>query len=70
MRDAISQLGDLANEWASCNHVPEVDWARMRSLDFQELLSRRNTLVKRLDYLACVQCEEFEQHVCLPILSF
>jgi antiviral helicase SKI2 len=69
MRDVISQLGDLANEWASCDHVPEVDWARTRSLDFQELLSRRNMLVERLDCLACVHCEEFEQHVCLPMLS-
>jgi antiviral helicase SKI2 len=68
MQDAISQLGDLASEWASCNHVPEVDWARVRLFDFQELLSRRSTLVERLDGLACVLCEEFEQHVCLPML--
>ncbi|KAH9982737.1 antiviral helicase [Lactifluus volemus] len=62
MQDAISQLGDLASEWASCNHVPEVDWARVRLFDFQELLSRRSTLVERLDGIACILCEEFEQH--------
>ncbi|KAI0257289.1 antiviral helicase [Lactifluus subvellereus] len=62
MLDVISQLGDLASEWTSYNRVPEVDWARMRLFDFQELLSRRNTLVQRLDSLACVLCKEFEQH--------
>jgi hypothetical protein len=70
MLDVISQLGDLAGEWAGYNRVPEVDWARTRLFDFQELLSRRNTLVKRLDSLACVLCEDFEHHVCLPVLSF
>jgi len=67
MMDAIAQLGVLANEWDNNNHVPEVDWARMHSLDFQELLNRRNTLVKRLEGLACVLCNEFEPHVCFAI---
>jgi antiviral helicase SKI2 len=70
MLDVISQLGDLVSEWTSYNRVPEVDWARMRLFDFQELLSRRNTLVQRLDSLACVLCKEFEQHVCPPMFSF
>jgi antiviral helicase SKI2 len=64
MNDAIAQLGDLANEWAKNNHVPEVDWARVRSLEFQELLNKRNTLFRRLESSACVLCEEFDQHVC------
>jgi antiviral helicase SKI2 len=59
MMDAAAQLGVLANEWDNNNHVPEVDWARMHSLDFQEHLNRRNTLVKRLEGLSCVLCEEF-----------
>ncbi len=69
MNDAIAQLGDLANEWVKNNHVPEVDWARVRSFEFQELLNRRNTLVKRLEGSACVLCQEFERHVC-PSTSF
>jgi len=64
MNNAIAQLGDLTNEWARNNHVPEVGWARMRALEFQELLSRRNTLVKRLEGSACALCKDFEPHVC------
>jgi len=62
MLDAAAQLKVLANEWDNNNHVPEVDWARMHSLDFQEHLNRRNTLVKRLEGLACVLCKDFESH--------
>ncbi|KAI0304630.1 antiviral helicase [Russula brevipes] len=62
MNDVVAQLGALANEWANNNHIPEVDWARMRLLEFQDLLSRRNTLVKRVEGSACVLCEEFEPH--------
>jgi len=68
MNDAIAQLGDLTNEWAKNDHVPEMDWARVRSFEFQELLNRRNTLVKRLEGSACVLCKEFDQHVCPSVL--
>jgi len=68
MNDVVAQLGALANEWANNNHIPEVDWARMRLLEFQDLLSRRNTLVKRVEGSACVLCEEFEPHVCSTTL--
>jgi antiviral helicase SKI2 len=63
MTNAITQLGDLVNEWVDNNHVPEVDWARIRSIDFQELLNKRNTCLKRIEGLGCVLCEEFEPHV-------
>ena|SRR6267154_3221432 len=66
MNDTIAQLGVLANEWANINHVPEVDWTRIRSLEFQDRLTRRNTRLKRLEGPACVLCKEFEPHVCLP----
>ncbi|KAI0308064.1 antiviral helicase [Multifurca ochricompacta] len=62
MQDGITQLGELAKEWANGDHIPEVYWARMRSFDFQELLNRRNTLVKRLEGLTCVSCNNFEEH--------
>lgn len=61
-QEAIAQLENLANEWASSNYIPEVDWARVRSFDFQELLSQRNSLAKRLEGISCVLCEHFEQH--------
>ncbi|KAH9178867.1 antiviral helicase [Lactarius sanguifluus] len=61
-QEAIAQVENLANEWASSNYIPEVDWARVRSFDFQELLSQRNSLSKRLEGISCVLCEHFEQH--------
>ncbi|KAI9444948.1 antiviral helicase [Lactarius indigo] len=61
-QEAVAQLENLANEWASSNHIPEVDWARVRSFDFQELLSQRNSLAKRLEGISCILCEGFEQH--------
>ncbi|KAI0004078.1 antiviral helicase [Russula compacta] len=62
MNDAVAQLGALVNEWANNDHVPEVDWARVRSFEFQDLLNRRNTLFKSLEGLTCILCEEFESH--------
>ena len=64
MNDAIAQVRVLTNEWVNNNHVPEVDWTRIRSFDFQERLNRRNTRLKRLEGSACVLCKEFEPHVC------
>ncbi|KAN0134981.1 DSHCT (NUC185) domain containing protein [Lactarius tabidus] len=60
--EAASQLEILAKEWANSGHIPEVDWARMRVFEFQELLSRRVSLAKGLEGLSCVLCEKFEQH--------
>jgi len=62
MDGAITQLEVIANEWANNNHVPEVDLTRMRSIDVQELLNRRNTCLKRREGLGCVLCKEFEPH--------
>ena len=64
MNDTIAQLGVLTNEWANNNHVPEVDWPRIRLFDFQEQLNKRNTRLRRLEGSACVLCKEFETHVC------
>jgi hypothetical protein len=41
----------------------------VRSIEFQELLTRRNTLAKRLEGPACVLCKEFGPHVGLSMPS-
>jgi hypothetical protein len=64
MDDTIAQLGVLTNEWVNNGHVPEVDWTRIRSFDFQDRLHKRNARLKRLEGSACVLCKEFEPHVC------
>lgn len=63
MRDAISSLSEIATEWTANKFVPEVDWARIRTLDFQELLQARTTLFKRLEGRECALCADFLDHV-------
>ncbi|KAI0068005.1 antiviral helicase [Artomyces pyxidatus] len=62
MTDAILSLTGLIEEWVTAGEVPENDWARIRSFDFQELLHNRDQLVKRLDPVACTLCEDFDHH--------
>jgi antiviral helicase SKI2 len=64
MNDTIAQVGVLVNEWDNNSQVPEVDWTRIRSFEFQDRLNKRNTRLKRLEGSACVLCKEFEAHVC------
>jgi antiviral helicase SKI2 len=63
MNETISLLEAVASDWISSGHIPEVDWSRMKSLEFQEALASRNKLVKQLDSYACVLCENFDDHV-------
>ncbi|KAJ7750230.1 antiviral helicase [Mycena metata] len=62
MREALALLQGIANEWSTSTAIPEVDWARMRALDFQDTLRSRNTLVKRLENRACLLCSNFDEH--------
>lgn len=63
MRDVIRSLAGAIEDWTLAGHIPEIDWARMRSLDFQEVLRARNELTKRLVTHAAVLCSDFESHV-------
>ncbi|KII94033.1 hypothetical protein PLICRDRAFT_171718 [Plicaturopsis crispa FD-325 SS-3] len=65
MREAIGSLNDLTKEWATSETIPEVDWSKMRSLDFQEILRTRNALAKRLEGHACTLCGDFDHHYSL-----
>lgn len=65
MQDAVKSLSALAEEWITAGAVPEVDWARMRSLDFQEVLRARNELARGLDKYGCMLCSDFGHHVSL-----
>lgn len=68
MREAIAALDVLVKEWVSAGHIPEVEWTRIRSLDFQEALRARNQYNEKLPSKACRLCEHFDQHVCLVML--
>lgn len=71
MNEVVEQLNDIAQEW--CNDptptVPEVDWSKMKQLEFQENLRSRNSLEKRLEGKGCILCKEFQDHVCALSLS-
>lgn len=43
--------------------LPEVEWTRIRQLNFQELIRQRAVLMGRLAKLGCVLCEDFDEHV-------
>ncbi|KAI0035130.1 antiviral helicase [Vararia minispora EC-137] len=62
MTEAILSLDALTREWSTSGAVPEHDWGRMRSLDFQELVYNRNQLAKRVENTACTLCGDFEHH--------
>lgn len=63
MSDLIATLAGLVHEWSAVETIPEVDWARMRTLEFQEALRSRDALVERLVQKACVMCGDFDEHV-------
>ncbi|KAF9556418.1 antiviral helicase [Agrocybe pediades] len=62
MREAVTSLSVIVEEWSEVGSIPEVDWSRMRSLEFQEILRSRDSLAKNLEGSQCVQCPEFENH--------
>ncbi|GJE86219.1 antiviral helicase [Phanerochaete sordida] len=60
-RDTL--LGVLHDWIAAGAGVPEVDWAaRLRALEFQEMVRARAELVRRLPGYACRACPDFEHH--------
>ncbi|KAI5124130.1 hypothetical protein M0805_000941 [Coniferiporia weirii] len=62
MNAAVSVLNEVVKDWAAAGHIPEVEWNRMRALEFQEALGTRNELAKRLPSFACLLCGSFKDH--------
>ncbi|KAI0639904.1 antiviral helicase [Trametes polyzona] len=62
MNDAMRSLQQVLAEWLRAGSIPEVDWVKLKSLEFQELLRKRNELVPRLDRYTCVSCPSFDDH--------
>lgn len=63
MRDGIASLQNLVQEWLDVGSIAENDWAKMRALDFQEILRSREGLVQKLSTRACTLCTDFPHHV-------
>ncbi|KAJ3769464.1 antiviral helicase [Lentinula raphanica] len=62
MREAIVALQEIVEEWCNTSHIPEIDWNRMRMLEFQEILLSRNNLLTRLKTKDCPSCADFDAH--------
>ncbi|KAG6851342.1 hypothetical protein H0H93_005740 [Arthromyces matolae] len=62
MNEAIGALQALVDEWQPIGEIPENDWGRMRSLDFQELLQTRNSIIKKIRKRSCILCSDFTTH--------
>lgn len=67
LKDGLSSLQQLYHEWKELPHPPEVEWPKMRSLDFQEALRAHEALVKKTDTFACVHDPDFENKVRLIV---
>lgn len=70
MRETIELLEECVRSWvvdsekeASDRKIPEVDWRKMRSLDFQEILQSRGVLEKINNGRSCLLCPDFDIHV-------
>lgn len=63
MNAAVQSLQGVLNEWLQGGSIPEAAWGKTRRLEFQDLLRRRDELIRRLDKFACTSCPNFEEHV-------
>lgn len=63
MRGAIAALSKILQECLGIGStIPEVDWSKIRSLDFQETLQRRNTILEQNSDRQCARCPDFITH--------
>ncbi|GJJ09981.1 hypothetical protein Clacol_004206 [Clathrus columnatus] len=62
MNEVILQLNEIVHEWISegLDRVPEVDWGRIRQLEFQDVVRKRENLADGLANMACLTCPNFE----------
>lgn len=70
MRAAVKLLGEVVQSWivdsekgGSDRGVPEVDWRKMKSFEFQETLQSRGVLEKKNLGRSCLLCPDFDIHV-------
>lgn len=72
MKEVVASLADIARGWtpseSNGSGIEENDWSRSSSLDIQDATYRRNALIDRLARRACIECEQFDDHVSLHLL--
>lgn len=63
MENVVQNLQGLAHSWISKGSVPEVDWSKVKTLEFQETLKSRQSFAARLEGKICLSCPDFDEHV-------
>lgn len=69
LESTVRLLSAILGHWLADQKIPEVDWNKVRSLEFQENLRARDELSKKLPEFTCTQCLDFEEHVSSIILG-
>jgi antiviral helicase SKI2 len=70
IESTLSALQGMYESLKSGESIPEVEWTRMRQLDFQEALKARNSLADRLKSMSCQLCADFAEHVSRILSAF
>lgn len=72
MRTTVELLEEVVRSWvrdseedSTGRKIPEVDWRKMKSLNFQEALQSRGALEERNRNRSCLLCPDFDLHVSL-----
>lgn len=65
MKAAVASLQHVLDEWIASGTIPEVDWKdRVRTLEFQDMVRSRDSILKRIPTYKCTECPDFIEHVC------
>ncbi|WVQ84888.1 hypothetical protein IAT38_007051 [Cryptococcus sp. DSM 104549] len=62
IEQTLQGLTVLHEELSILPELPEVDWSRLRGIEYQDLLKQRALHVDRLARLGCQLCEDFSDH--------
>ncbi|PFH52329.1 hypothetical protein AMATHDRAFT_57402 [Amanita thiersii Skay4041] len=62
LNEGIAELKVLIEEWKEHGTIPEVEWGRMRSLEFQDIIRSREDLTRSMSNRSCFSCPEFRDH--------
>lgn len=68
MQGVAVVLQELARQWVGIGKIVEVEWSRIRALEFQDAFRAREAYVKRSSGKACLLCERFQEHVRVLVL--
>jgi antiviral helicase SKI2 len=62
------QLLEIANEMAGKDDLAELDWSKIRDMEFQERYRDKRAMMRSLKSFDCIHCPELVHHVCLCAL--